>query len=120
MMFKRSRSNKAQMTGEYALTLFLVVGVITAMTIYVRRALQAQLYDARRYMFNTVKTAPHIGKLNLYYEPYYIQSNSLVDQSINEKEETRGGGQTGRFRRVFDDTTTVQTDSTQLPPANAD
>ena len=119
-MIKRTNFNKAQVLGEYALTLFLVVGVMTAMTVYIRRVLQARLFDARKYMINTVKSAPHVGKLKMEYEPYYVDTKSMTDQSIVEQDKLLGGGHTGIFRKTFDDVTNVQTNSTQLPPANAD
>lgn len=116
----RSKSNKAQIIGEYALTLFLVVGVLTAMTVYIRRVLQARIFDERKYMMNVVQSAPHIGKLKLEYEPYYVQSTSTTDQSHTEQIDVLGGGHTGIFRKSFEDVMSVGTNSVQLPPANAD
>ena len=114
------KSHRAQVLGEYALTFFLVVGVLTAMSVYIRRVLQAKMFDARKYMINTVKSAPHIGKIKLEYEPYYVATTSLTDESHQEELNVSGGGHTGIFRKSFDDVTSVQTNSLQLPPANAD
>lgn len=120
MMIKQVRSSKAQILSEYALTLFLVVGVLTAMTVYIRRVLQARIFEARTYMFNTVKSAPHVGKLKMEYEPYYVQTTSMTDETHSEELKTLGGGHTGIFRKTFEDEMRVQSNSVQLPPANAD
>ena len=119
-MTKRKQLNKAQIIGEYALTLFLVVGVLTAMTIYIRRVLQARIFDTRRYMINTVKSAPHVGKLRLEYEPYYVDTKSSTGHYQKEEVNLLGGGDTGIFRKDFEDVTNVRTSSEQLPPANGD
>ena len=119
-MTKRKQLNKAQIIGEYALTLFLVVGVLTAMTVYIRRVLQSRIFDARKYMINTVKSAPHVGKLKLEYEPYYVDTVSSIDHYQEEEADLLGGGHTGIFRKNFEEVTDVRTSSEQLPPANAD
>ena len=119
-MIKQIKYNKAQILGEYTLILFLVVVVLTAMTVYIRRVLQSRMYDARKYMMSVVKSAPHNGILKMEYEPYYTQTNATTDQSQDATEKLLGGGHTGIYRKVFDDVTSVESNSIQLPPANAD
>ena len=119
-MRPKQKTTQAQIIGEYVLTLFLAVAVMTAMTVYVRRVLQARLFDARLYMINTVISVPHINKLRREYEPYYVASNSIVDDSQREQTNLLGGGHTGIFQKMYDNVKRAQTNSEQLPPANAD
>lgn len=113
--------NKAQIVGEYALTILLVVMVLTAMTVYVRRVIQARVFDARRYMIEQVKTAPNlIGTIYLEYEPYYVNSTTDRDMYQDEQKNLVGGGRTGIFRKYFNEGTASATTSVQLPPSNAD
>ena len=43
--------------AEYAVTVFLVIATLTAMTVYVQRTFQARMRDARHYMVSTVGDA---------------------------------------------------------------
>ena len=119
-MIRKIKHNRAQILGEYALILILAVVVLTTMTIYVRRVLQSRMYDARKYMMSVVKSAPHNGILKMEYEPYYTQTNAITDQSQDATADLLGGGHTGIYRKIFDDVTSVESNSIQLPPVNAD
>ena len=53
MMKWRSQHGSTSM-AEYALTIFLVIGTVVAITTYVKRSLQARMHDARHYMITEV------------------------------------------------------------------
>ena len=118
------RSNKAQIFTEHTILYFMVIGIIVAMTIYMARSLQTRIFEARKYMMNTVKATKlatnAVGKLRIEYEPYYANSESFSDRDDFEQKQLLQGGQTGIFRQVYDNIANVKTDSTQLPPVNGD
>ena len=109
---------------EYGLLFFLVVGMITTMTIYFKRSMQARIRDARVYMFKSVqnRTAGYYsGNLYVEYEPYYANTTSTVDRGGSENVYLvpTPGLSSGIFRKVFSDTIIVNTRSETAPPVNA-
>ena len=120
-MYKRLGFNKGQIMGEYALTFFIVSAVIITMSVFMVRVFQARIFDARRYMVDTVKNAaPHVGKMKLEYEPYYTNSDSYTQRTSTGTQTLLSGVATGRFHQVFNETTSMESYSTQLPPKDAD
>lgn len=120
-MSNRLNSKKGQILGEYALTFFMVSAAIIAMSVFMARLFQARIFDAKRYMLNTVQNAaPHAGTLRAEYEPYYGGTSSDADRTTSEQKGLEGGGGSGRFYRSLQDTTSVKTNSVQLPPKDAD
>ena len=92
------RGNKGQsISSEYVLVFFLVVSMMTAMTIYFRRVIQARIKDARFSMVDTVRDRT----LDLYsgntllriYEPYYIDTTSNTRTQIEDVERLTTAGQ---------------------------
>lgn len=122
-MFKYLKTNKAQaVMGEYVLVFFVVVGLVTAMTVYFKRAVQARVFDARNAMFNIVlnRTAGYYtGNLYGEYEPYYASTESTVVRSADTTTGLLPGGTTGIFQKTFDEVTAVQTHSETAPPKDA-
>ena len=52
-MLRYLKTNKAQaVIGEYVLVFFLAIGMVTAMTIYFKRAVQARIHGARDVMLD--------------------------------------------------------------------
>lgn len=89
-MFKTLLKNKkAQNTAEYALLIALVVAGVIAMQTYAQRALQARVRDAATYLTNQTSD---IGTTK-QYEPYYLQSNYIVDRDSNETVRYSGNDQ---------------------------
>ena len=87
MLFRRK---EGQISGEYVLLISLISLAITAMTVYVRRTLQARMYDADRYMITTAASA--LGNSVLYeYEPYYKNQASDTDAEQWTRETTAAG-----------------------------
>ncbi len=126
-MLKRFYNKKAQANfGEYLLTLFLVVGMMTGMTIYVKRALQARYYDARNTMVQTVRDEAagyYIGEVRTEYEPYYANTEATVERDILSKTELFEGTReksAGIFKKTFNEMTSVQVLSETKPPKDSD
>ncbi len=91
-MLRSFRSKKGQgVTGEYVALIALVSVAITAMTVYVRRTLQARAYDADRYMVTSAASA--LGNsIAFEYEPYYKQQASNTDAEKTSQEMGVTGG----------------------------
>lgn len=129
--------------AEYAVTVFLVVATITAMTIYIQRTLQARMRDARHYMVKTVGEecdqvycgpAANLGtyqfnvgglpagvqRIGDQYEPYYAQVNSIVDNDrARNKRLVASSGSAGIFMDDRQTTTNTSTYSNQAAPSYA-
>ena len=108
--------------GEYVLVFFLVIGMVTAMTIYFKRAVQARIFDTRNTMLNMAlnRTEGYFtGNIQAEYEPYY--GNTLSTSARQEDTTTNllPGATTGIFRKITDETTAVQTHSETAPPKDA-
>jgi hypothetical protein len=119
-VLKLCRNHKGQaLFGEYVIVIFVVVTVTFAMTIYVRRALQGRIFDARNAMLRTVR-AEYNGVLYRGYEPYYGNRTSLIDQSTDSTKQLLEGGSTGIYHETYDTRSKSQSYSEQLPPKAAD
>lgn len=130
-MLKLLRQNKAQaIMSEYLLIFFVTIGMISAMTIYFKRAVQARVYSARHYIINDIAARVvrsgyySADMLNLYtqYEPYYANTQSLVDRRISSTETIVGDapGKTGIYGKAMDDYTKVITNSRTSSPKFTD
>src|SRR3569623_1292015 len=110
MMHYRNRKGTATL-AEYSITILLVVAALTAMTTYVKRALQAKMRDARHYMIETATTgcevncrnAAHIAEgstIAQQYEPYYTQSSAGIslDSETNKMLLASEKGSSGDFK----------------------
>ena len=105
--------------GEYALVIFLVLAVITTMTIYFKRGIQARIHDARDYMVDEVRTrsaGSFDGDLYKEYEPYYLETDATITRDLSHMTNILPGATSGIFRKTIDDTTAVQVQSETLPP----
>ena len=104
-MLKLFRSRKAQNTAEYAIMIVIVIGVFSAMQLYIRRGLQARIKGG---MDNIVTgTLPsNIGMSNAFgslrqYEPYYsAQGTSNMSQVTEEGTERGAISQAGGVREL--------------------
>lgn len=127
-MFKTLRDRKGQNSAiQYALTFFLIIGVVTTMAVYVRRAVQGKIYDARNYMFMTANAVYSnrqlnlVGVLSLQYEPYYEKRSSwkATDSIESDIMLPTGANSTGIFEKVTDQTFSGQTVSQEAPASFA-
>lgn len=122
-MFKLLKNKKAQAaTSEYVLGFFLVVAVVTAMTMYFKRAVQANIRGARTAMLRTVvnRTGSYFtGEIMGGYEPYYVNTDSIVSRDADDRTELLEGATTGIFRKTIDESTIIQTQSETAAPKDA-
>lgn len=99
-MLRLLRSKKAQNTAEYAILIALVIGVFSAMQLYVRRGLQARLKggtDTLPYsVLGQAAATDGVGNDILgdravtQYEPYYIQKGQYNMRSTTNEGLERG------------------------------
>lgn len=113
-MLKFIRESSGQtMFVEWALTIAVVLGAVTVMTAYVKRAYQARIYDADTFMLSKVGNA--FGNLiALEYEPYY-QDTASQKYYYSERYWTTGPG---AFVLGYGDDGQSTTLTRQAPPMN--
>ncbi len=123
-MLRYLKTNKAQaVMGEYVLVFLLVMGMVTAMTVYFKRAVQARIFDARNSMMSMVANMANDYYNNVtlshIYEPYYGNTDSTVARGEDTRVELSPGGTTGIFRKTISEVTAVQTESQTAAPREA-
>ncbi len=95
-------NNKGQTVfTEYVVIFFIVVAAAATMTVFVQRALQGRIRDAKNYLISTVDNtavmdsnfvhAAHGRPQLIGYEPYYEQYNAVVANNINNDRGTMPG-----------------------------
>lgn len=91
-MLKNRRSQKGQaVSSEYVVAGVLVIAAFMAMSVYVRRGIQAGVYDTQRKVMRDASNA--LGnKISLEYEPYYAVSYANVDTYQADSSHLSGGG----------------------------
>ncbi len=117
------KKNRAQVISEYAGIIFLILAVITAVSVFLKRALQANIRDARNYMItqvNSTYAATQSGTtpsgISYEYEPYYVEQNSEISSRVDDQADfTRGAG-AGKATTSYNETTEATSTSRQLPP----
>jgi hypothetical protein len=128
-MFKSLKNHRGQATVmEYVMMFFLVSALMAAMSLYVKRAVQARMRDARRYMVlqvNAVYTGNiALGNLTLGYEPYYLDSVTYRSQDTDDTLSLIGStlptASSGIFQAEYDEVTRSRVFSNTAPPRNAD
>lgn len=127
-MFRMLQNKKGQgMTVQYVLTFFLVVALVSAMSVYVRRTLQARIRGARNWMgitVNAVTSNPSynlVGNYLISYEPYYANQTAVREVDSSEIRQHMGNvpSSPGTFQLDYDHQVTTESTSYQLPPVNA-
>ena len=124
-------NNKGQsIIAEYSMIVFIVIAALVAMTSFVQRTFQGRIHDARNYLINSVNTAcdsncqAASGGVRYEYEPYYMQTYSLVQQSDNETTTATIGSAKGIgaiYAKYMNQVTqSTVPNSCQLPPICAD
>ncbi len=112
--------------GEYALLFSLVVAVVIAMGVFIKRSIQARWFDTRDYIVlsaNAYVDGYYNGPLYYEYEPYY--TNTTTDTKRAEIVEQRllashSGHPVGISRRIEDMHVDMFTNSITAPPKDAD
>lgn len=114
--------------SEYVVIFFLVVTAAVAMAVYVQRALQARVFDARNYAINQVSQecdenclAATGGVIAREYEPYYGNIESNTDRRQQDASAIEGGldKNEGLFHKSIDVMSNTVTTSRQKPPKDA-
>jgi hypothetical protein len=129
-MFRLLKNKNGQgIAVEYAITFFLVMAFMGAITVYFKRAINARLRDSRNYMAQTVyrmvTTHPtysanaYVGGLWVEYEPYYMDQQVFSDYQTSQTHTESAPGPTGIVQDVFNDMSRSRSLSEQLPPRNA-
>lgn len=124
---KHIQSPKGQMVAsEYVIVLFVVVAVISGMSVYFRRAVQGRIRDAHNAMINIVRTrlAGNYAGTNVFvqYEPYYQNTISDVTRVVQNTDRNLPSLplSSGIFRKTLNETTRAGTVVVTAPPVNAD
>lgn len=124
-MIKILKNKKAQaVTGEYVLVFFLAVAAMVAMTVYVKRAYQAQFRNARMAMINIVNErtgAYYTGNVFYEYEPYYLSTDATTTRRSDQREYQTGTAlSTGIYTKVLDSSTSISSIANYAPPKDVD
>jgi len=123
-MLKKVYNKNAQVVmSEYVLVFFVIVGVMTTMTIFFRRAIQARIYDARNTMIKTVAIQGGAGNdVKFEYEPYYLNTDTTITRrERTEKKLLRSLSlSSGIAEKNINEITAAQVISVTAPPQEAD
>jgi len=116
--------------GEYVLVFFMVAAVMTAMTVFFKRAVQGRIRDARVGMELII--ANHLeaegyplywtGNMRTHYEPYYANSSSLISRDTRKETQlfATPGFSSGLFLKIINEASSTKTLSNTAPPKDAD
>ena len=122
-MSKLINNNGQAVSSEYVLVFFIILGMMTAMSVFFKRIIQGSIHDARNKMVEIVEKQTsdyYDGNLYYEYEPYYTYANTTVYRDVEEKTTLAGGGPAGQFRKEIDERTTVRVLSETMPPKDTD
>lgn len=121
------KSQKGQLIfSEYVLTFVLVVVVLSAMGVYIKRAIQGRARDANRYVIKrmSAKGFTNPGGTNIWvqYEPYYLSSEAIRGSRAGAEKHLLPvvPGETGIFQVGAQESRTTTSSGAQLPPRDAD
>ena len=122
---------------EHVILFFLGIAAVIAVTVYVQRAIQARIRDAKIYMIDTTSSAcsqasgtisgtnivvdcmnatgGNNGKLAYEYEPYYtnIASGIAREQNVKTTLASKSAG------KIFTENSAINSMSIQAPPSKA-
>jgi len=118
-MLRIVKNKKAQsLASEYVLVFFIAVGVISAMTIFIKRSLQARIYGAHQYMTNTIRDN-FVPDYNGLYDPYYLEKEAEIAHSATVTDRIMGDGTKEVYNRTLDQTSNIDAHVTNLAPKDA-
>ncbi len=121
-MLKVLQQKKAQaVASEYVVVFFIVAAAIGAITIYLRRAIQARVYDARNTMLEMVHSranGKYVGNILTGYEPYYLNKDAFISKRayVSARLEGDDPGTSGIYKSDFDTESHIKMISVTLPP----
>ncbi len=105
---------------EYVVVIFIAIGAIITMSIFVQRTLQARIRGARHYMIKEAAVA-HGNFIRYEYEPYYGNVQSEVSRSQDDDTRLLESPEqpSGIFRKFINQQVMANTISVQAPPRDA-
>ncbi|MBF0122639.1 MAG: hypothetical protein HQL21_04415 [Candidatus Omnitrophica bacterium] len=106
MLIRLCQRRAQAVVGNYVIVFFVVIGAITAMTVFFRRGIQARVYDAETYMVRTIATRSQLPVAG-QYEPDYIHRTTDRSSKQNEKFGFSGGA----FSQSSSEKTIINTQS---------
>jgi len=124
-MLKELYNKKAQVVAaEYIFVFFIFAAVLGLMAVYIRRTVQARIYDARNTMIDMVKTRTagyYNGNVYAGYEPYYSNKVTFIQRETYDKTRLIDSGPSGAgiFKKDVNYKTKVKAASYTLPPKDA-
>ena len=128
-MIRALKNKKAQVNvAEYTILIVIVVSMVTAMSVYFRRTVQARIREARIYMYQTahnetkglvIGNFTHNGHFRIEYEPYYQNTTSFIGTDDTITRSLRQGASSGIFGYSPDTSLTIVTNSIIAPPKDA-
>jgi hypothetical protein len=89
-MLKLFKSKKAQNTAEYAIMIAIVIGVFSAMQLYVRRGLQARIKAGTDNIPAAVAGGSTVLGTDTQYEPYYTREGTQDMSQVTSEGNERG------------------------------
>ncbi len=99
-------------SAEYVVILLIVIGALSAMTVYVRRTIQARAYDAQTLAL--AKASKGLGRtVANEYEPYYSVTVTKTEQEQTDSTRVLSFGD---YRKELDLSKNTETESLQKPP----
>jgi hypothetical protein len=106
-------SRRGQMVAaEYVVVIFIVLGAIAIMTVYMKRTIQARAHDAQRMALKSAAVGLNKSVL-VEYEPYYVNQYTMTDQDVVDNTRIVP---TGDYLKETNTLRSVTVESTQLPP----
>jgi len=125
-MLRLLRNKKAQNTAEYAILIALIIGVFSAMQIYIRRGMSARLKAGTDNIPQMVigqtdgGVSPDLFGNATQYDPYYIKEGKYNMETTSKEGTEKGivteyGGQ-----RDLDGATTKRTGTQEYKGAKED
>ena len=112
----RARGGKSGqgITVEYAILFFIVMGALVAMSLFNRRAYQAHVFDADKFMITAAANA-YGNNIPLQYEPYYLSTKAISGKASNRDWRVDGKVE----YQGLNERSATDLRSEQFPPHNA-
>jgi len=130
-MRKPGRSHSGQAVfSEYMMVIFLAIGAIVAITVYVQRSFEARIHDARNFMVDSIANSSvcdanclmATGNISHEYEPYYTQMAASSQQNQNQTFTATTGNANiigAIYGQLDREATQANAVTKQLPPGEA-
>ncbi len=126
-MLRLLKNRKAQSTMEYALLIAVIIGVVSAMQIYMRRSMQAKMKAGADNMPGVVlqgteaaDKAQTLFGTEKQYEPYYIREGQYQFSTASTEGQEKGVISEAGGKKEVTDVTVSRTGVQQITGAKED